>query len=210
MNTGPIIALTIVALLLVFGAIRAAYGYWVVRRDAADEWDVFCRQNNSQAKKTSRDQFISAYKQAHNPRGLAYSVAALGLGVLVTPLAVMALTFFYANVIVQEFDPNAAPAQTVAEEVRRQFRRDGPLIYSFFLFFGLIASWGGVAWLVARWYHRSDDIEFGDNLRSVRGDAPLAKVKAVRKRPKWSPLVQSDAGLVLGKARKPKKSEVEK
>ncbi|MBL4594946.1 MAG: hypothetical protein JKX99_00055 [Robiginitomaculum sp.] len=198
MNTGPLIALGLVFLLLLGGALRAAFGYWMVRRDANDEWQAFAKTNSKEARRTNQQQFVQAYTRAHNPRGLAYGTAALALAALVTPLAVMALTFIYANVIVQTPDEAAPIATTLAQEVRQQLRRDGPLVYSFFLFFGLIGSWGGVAYVVARLYHRDGVSSLGDELRTVRGDAPLPMGKPARKRPKWSPLVRSGEDLVLG------------
>ena len=202
MNTGPIIAMILVALILVAGTARTIYGYWVVRRDAEDEWGDFKRLSPKQAKKTNKQKFVATYRLAHNPRGLAYSTGALALAVLVTPLAVMVLTYFYSAVIVQEIDPNRLPSETLAEEIRRQFRRDGPLVYSFFIFFGLIGSWGAVAWVMAWFYHRGDDDEFDESLRITRGEKPLGKIKLKRKRPSWSPLVQTDDGLLLSKTGK--------
>lgn len=202
MNTGPIIAMILVALVIVIGTVRTVYGYWVVRRDADDEWQDFIRLSPKQAKKTNRQKFVATYRLAHNPRGLAYSTGALALAVLVTPLAVMLLTYFYSMVIVQEIDPNRLPSETLAEEIRRQFRRDGPLVYSFFIFFGLIGSWGTVAWVMARFYHKTDDGEFDESLRITRGEKPLGEIKLKRKRPKWSPLVQTNDGLLLSKTGK--------
>ncbi|VAW00250.1 hypothetical protein MNBD_ALPHA06-1184 [hydrothermal vent metagenome] len=199
MNTGPLIAMGLILALLASGAIRSIFGYWLVRRDAKQEWKLFQRSNAKEAFRTDEQQFIAAYCRAHSPRGLAYSTSALAVAVLVTPLAVMLLTWLYANGIVQEVDPNAPPATTVAEEVRRQFRSDGPLVYSFFLFFGLIGSWGAVAYVTARLYHRDGRFEMDEELREIRGDAPLPKGKAGRKRPKWSPLVQTNDGLALQK-----------
>jgi hypothetical protein len=199
MNTGPIVALGLVALMLLVGAIRSVYGYWSVRRDAGNEWEKIRLDQRKAAARTSEQQFLTAYKKAHSPRGLAYSTAALALAVLVTPLAVMVLTFLYAHVIVQPVDPDAPLATTVAEQVKQQFRRDGPLVYAFFLFFGLIASWGGIAYLVARRYHRDGGFGLDDELREIRGDAPLPTAKPGRKRPSWSPLVKTDKGLILDK-----------
>ncbi|PHR63178.1 MAG: hypothetical protein COA47_00760 [Robiginitomaculum sp.] len=208
MNTGPMIALGLIALILIVGIIRTLVGYWVVHRDAAEEWLVFQTNNSKQADKTSEEQFTQAYTRAHSPRGLAFATGALAVAALVTPLAVMALTFIYANVIVQEVDPNAPIATTIAEEVRRQLRTDGPLVYSFFLFFGLIGSWGGVAYVTARLFYRDDTAPIEENLRKIRGDAPLSTGKAGRKRPSWSPLVRGDAGLTLDKnLSKPKKGK---
>ncbi|MBL4617227.1 MAG: hypothetical protein JKY46_05985 [Robiginitomaculum sp.] len=202
MNTGPIIAMILVALALLAGTVRTVYGYWSVRRDADDEWQDFKRLSPKQAKKTTQQKFVTTYRLAHNPRGLAYSTGALALAVLVTPLAVMILTYFYSVVIVQEIDPNRLPSETLAEEIRRQFRRDGPLVYSFFIFFGLISSWGAVAWVMAWFYHKTDDDEFDESLRITRGEKPLGKIKLKRKRPSWSPLVQTGEGLSLNEAAK--------
>jgi len=202
MNTGPLIALTLIILIFFGGVIRAAFGYWVVRKDAENEWESLCQHYPKQAKKTTREKFTSTYRSTHNPRGLAYCTAALAIAALATPLAVMMLSLFYDQFIVQEFDPNAPAATTVAEEVRRQFHRDGPLVYSFFIFFGLIASWGAVAYFTARLYHAKANLSGNDDLRELHGLAPLEPKQPVRKRPKWSPLVKTDDGLTLGKNRK--------
>ncbi len=206
MNTGPMIALGLIFLILVAGIIRTLVSYWVVRRDATEEWLAFQTNSPKQAQKTNEEQFVQAYTRAHSPRGLAFATGALAIAALITPLAVMALTFIYANVIVQEVDPNAPIATSIAEEVRRQLRTDGPLVYSFFLFFGLIGSWGGVAYITARLYYREDEAGPESHLRKIRGDAPLPTGKVGRKRPSWSPLVRGEAGLTLDKNRsKPKK-----
>ncbi len=202
MNTGPLIASGLIILIFCVGVARVFFGYWVVRRDADEEWETFCQQNPKQAKKTTQEKFTNTYRLTHNPRGLAYSTAALAAAALITPISVMLLTLFYDQVIVQEFDPNAPAASTVAEEVRRQFRRDGPLVYSFFIFFGLIASWGAVAYVTARMFHAKDRLASHDDLREIQGLPPLESIEPVRKRPKWSPLVKGKDGLVLSKNHK--------
>ncbi len=196
MNTGPIIALSLIFAVLVFALVRVLLGYRRVRLDAGREWAFFYQHEPHNAVKTTQTIFVVKYCNAHNPRGWAYGIGTIVCAVLLTPLAVIFLGFFYMHVIAQPEVLDTAAAQTLADEIRNQFRLDGPLVYSFIIFFGLIISWVSVAYGFAFLYHRKSDMHLRQ-YRLVRGDGPLAAAKPARRRPKWSPLTKSEDGLIL-------------
>jgi len=195
MNTGPLIALALMALLFVVAALRAILGYRAVYRDAHAEWPAFQAGRPDLAKGLDRQGFIRAFVRAYGPRAALYSAVLLVLAAVLTPLFMLVLTWLYSVLIA---DPSqAAGGSDLAHEVHRQFRTDGPLVYAFFMFFGLIASWGLVAFLVARRYHGRRPGSLDDELHLERGDAPLPDARPSRSRPKWSPLVHTRDGLRL-------------
>lgn len=195
MNTGPLIALALMALLFVVAAVRAIMGYRAVHRDARAEWPVFQSGRADLVSGLDQQGFTRAFVRAHGPRAALYSAVMLVLAALLTPLFMLALTWAYTILIANP--SHVSGAGNLAHAVHRQFRTDGPLVYAFFMFFGLIASWGLVAFLVARRYHGHRPGSLDDELRRERGDAPLPDAQPARARPKWSPLVQTKDGLRL-------------
>lgn len=197
MNTGPLIAITLFALLFVVAALRAALGYRMVNRDAREEWQD-CQKNQPQRiKGLNEDQYVQAYVRAHGPRGALYSAVMLIAAAVLTPAIMLMLTALYGVLIAQPITPAGAASANLAGEVSRQFRLDGPLVYAFFLFFGLIASWAGVAFVVAHRFHRNRPGSLEDELRLARGEGELPDAPTQRQRPKWSPLVQTEDGLKM-------------
>jgi len=197
MNTGPLIAIALFALLFVVTALRAALGYRTVNRDAREEWPD-CKKNQPQLTKgLSEDQYVQAYVRAHGPRGALYGAVMLITAAILTPAIMLMLTALYGILIAEPVTTAGAASANLAGEVGRQFRLDGPLVYAFFLFFGLIASWGGVAFVVAQRFHRNRPGSLEDELRIARGEGELPDAPKQRQRPKWSPLVQTEGGLKL-------------
>ncbi len=195
MNTGPIIALLFMFALFVLAMARVGWGYYAVRRDAREEWPLFSLTKAGQAKDMNEARFVDAYVRAHGPRGLLYAAITLLAALLVTPLAVMLLTGFYAAFIAQP-DAAKAASSSFSGAVSSQLRLDGPLVYAFFLFFGLIASWGLTAFAIAWRFHRKRPGDLDDELQGLPdSDAPLPP--RARPRPKWSPLVRTKDGLKL-------------
>ncbi len=197
MNTGPLIAIVFIGLVLVLAALRAGLGYRQVRRDADEEWPDFKKTRPDLAKGLSDEAFTSAYVRAHGPRGALYGAIMLVAAVVLTPVIMLMLTGFYGVFIADSSGGTGLNGVNLTNEVRRQFQLDGPLVYAFFLFFGLIASWGAIAFIVARRFHRGRPGSLDDEIRSARGDATLPDAPLARPRPKWSPLVQTDGGLKL-------------
>ncbi len=199
MNTGPLIAIILFILLFLLASLRAGLGYLQVRRDAKEEWPDFQKVWPKRASGLSAEQFENAYVRAHGPRAPLYGAVMLLIAAVLTPVIMLLLTALYGFFIAEPINATGGPANGLASEVSRQFRLDGPLVYAFFLFFGLIASWGLVAFAVAHRFHRNRPGSLEDELRVERGEGELPEVEVKRPRPKWSPLVQTDDGLQMPK-----------
>lgn len=197
MNTGPLIAIALFVLLFVVTALRAALGYRVVHRDAREEWPDCQKNQPGLVKGLNEEQYVQAYVRAHGPRGALYGAVMLIAAAVLTPVIMLMLTALYGFLIAEPVTTTSAASAGLAGEVSRQFRLDGPLVYAFFLFFGLIASWGGVAFVVAHRFHRNRPGSLEDELRLARGEGDLPDAPKQRPRPKWSPLVQTEDGLKL-------------
>jgi len=197
MNTGPIIAIALFVLLFIAAALRAAFGYRLVHREAREEWPDYKKNRPRHAKGLSEEKYVQAYVRAHGPRGPLYGAVMLIAAAVLTPAIMLMLTALYGFLIAEPVSGSGMTAADLAGEVGRQFRLDGPLVYAFFLFFGLIASWGGVAFVVAHRFHRNRPGSLEDELRLARGEGDLPDAPIQRQRPKWSPLVQTDDGLKM-------------
>ncbi len=199
MNTGPLIAIALIALVFALAVLRAGLGYRGVRRDAAEEWPEYKKNLPHLAKGLDAIKFQHAYVRAHGPRGPLYGAVMLVAAAVLTPLIMLALTGLYGVLIAEPAGGSGLASANLANEVQRQFRRDGPLVYAFFLFFGLIASWGLIAFIVAHRFHKYRPGTLEEELRVARGEAALPDAPTARPRPKWSPLVQTEEGLKLPK-----------
>lgn len=197
MNTGPLIAIFLFILLFVLIALRAGLGYLNVRKDAREEWPLFKEARKDLTKGVNAEQFESAYVRTHGPRGALYGAVMLVTAAVLTPVIMLILTALYGILIAEPVTGTGVSSSDLAGEVGRQFRLDGPLVYAFFLFFGLIASWGLVAFFVAQRFHRLRPGSLEDELRVERGEGELPDVEVKRARPKWSPLVKTNDGLKL-------------
>jgi hypothetical protein len=197
MNTGPLIAILLFVLLFVLVALRAGLGYFNVRKDAREEWPEFKLARKDLTKGVNAEQFENAYVRAHGPRGALYGAVMLVVAAVLTPVIMLILTALYGILIAEPVTGTGISSTDLAGEVGRQFRLDGPLVYAFFLFFGLIASWGLVAFFVAQRFHRLRPGSLEDELRVERGEGDLPDVEIKRARPKWSPLVQTNDGLKM-------------
>lgn len=203
-DRGPQVALLFFAVLLLAGAVRVIFAFWRVAHDARTEWPTFRELQPTCATRVSESDFRKAYVKAHGPHGLAMALVAILLAALITPLAMMALTFIYHKFVVIPDTANLPAPENMAEEFRRQLRRDGPLVRAFFLFFGLLASWSAVAFFLAALYHRWVGEGKDSEWRAIRGldgsmnqgdaDAPAWRKKKRRARPSWSPLIETDEG----------------
>lgn len=205
-DRGPQMALLFFVLLLVAGTVRVVFAFWRVARDAGTEWPVFQHMQPGRASRVTEAEFRAAYIKAHGPHGLAVAIIAIMLAAAITPLAMMLLNFFYHKFVIIPEGTDLPPPQTITEEFQRQLRRDGPIVRSFFLFFGLLASWSVMAYLLASFYHRwvgeGKDREWR-HIRGLDGSESLGSAdmpawrkqkNPKRKRPRWSPLVETDEG----------------
>lgn len=146
---------------LVF-AIRAGLGWAQVRRDAQDDY-AFKRNNGMVPDSMSQDTYEAIYRRVYNPRGPLHVAGAMLAILVATPIAMwgfaLGLDLIY----------NLSGQSRVIEP--------GYLVWQFFLFFGMIAVWVGIAYLAARRYHRTapgslqfemdrhlyGDVDYGDS-----------------------------------------------
>jgi hypothetical protein len=121
-----------------FGSV--AYKVWLVRRESAGAWLERRETVASELEGLDEQAFRRAYFRAYGPLGAIHAYIGLALAALVTWPA---LTIFGA---LWRFGWGLA-----GEPFSFQ---PGLLMWQFFLFFALIASWALVAGAVMRRYHR--------------------------------------------------------
>ena len=126
------------ALALIF-ILRALLAWNQVRRDAQADY-AYKHANDMVPDAVNRDTYERIYRRVYGPRGPVHVTAAMVAILLITPLAMMGfeagLNLIY----------NLSGQSRVIEP--------GFLVWQFFLFFGMIAVWVGIAYLAARHYHR--------------------------------------------------------
>jgi hypothetical protein len=127
------------ALALFFGA-RTALGWVRVRGDASDDYD-YKKGQGMVPDGLPREAYERIYKRVYGPRGPAH-VAAGALAILVlTPVVMFAFEAFL-NLMY-----NLSGQSRVIEP--------GYLVWQFFIFFGLIATWVGIGYAASRRYHQT-------------------------------------------------------
>ena len=121
-------------------ALRAFIGWQQVRRDARGDFEY--KKFNGMINDTiSRETYEQIYRRVYGPRGPLHVAVAMLAILIATPLAMMG---FEAGL---DLIYNLSGQSRVIEP--------GFLVWQFFLFFGMIAVWVGIAYLVARHYHRT-------------------------------------------------------
>ena len=131
-----------VALLAVIGflyGLRAFMGYRNVSQDAVEDYD-YKQERGMLDGRVSREGHIQVYKRLHNPRSPAY-IAMTILAILVLTWPIMAILSFLLELLYQATGRN------------RVFE-PGFLVWQFSIFFAIILSWTGIAYVMARRYHR--------------------------------------------------------
>lgn len=131
-----------VALLAAIGllyGLRAFFGYRNVSQDAIDDYD-YKQERGMLDGKVSREGYIQVFKRLHNPRRPAY-IAMTILAILVLTWPIMAVLSFLLELLYQVTGRN------------RVFE-PGFLVWQFSIFFAIILSWTGIAYFMARRYHR--------------------------------------------------------
>lgn len=98
--------------------------------------------------------FARIFQRVHGPRAQVYILLALGGAIAVTPLAFSLLGLGWRLVWIATGKPESYA--------------DGTLIWQFFLFFGVIACWAGVAALFARRYHAKRPGDLDQELARAR------------------------------------------
>lgn len=133
-------ALVLMGVIALFFAARALLGWLQVRRDASADY-AYKRANGMVPDAMSREAYEQIYRRVHNPRGPLHVAGAMLAILITTPIAMLGfekgLNIMY----------NLSGQSRVIEP--------GYLVWQFFLFFGMIAVWVGIAYLAARRYHRT-------------------------------------------------------
>jgi len=132
-------ALVLMGGIALFFSLRAFLGWQQVRKDARADYD-YKRANGMVPDVMARETYEQIYRRVYNPRGPLHVAGAMVVILIATPIAMIGfeagLNFIY-NLSGQS--RNIEP---------------GFLVWQFFLFFGIIAVWVGIAYLAARRYHR--------------------------------------------------------
>ncbi|MEP3889091.1 MAG: hypothetical protein ABJN69_01415 [Hellea sp.] len=134
--------LWVVALLAVIAllyGLRAFLGYRNIERDAAEDYD-YKQEHAMLDGRISREGYIKVFKRLHNPRRPAYIATTL-LAILVLTWPIMGALSVLLELLYQETGRN------------RVFE-PGFLVWQFSIFFAIILSWTGIAYFMARRYHR--------------------------------------------------------
>jgi len=128
------------AVLAVIFGIRTVLGLRQVRRDASSDFD-YKRTNGMVPDTMDQDSYEKIYRRVYGPRGSAYVASVMLAILIITPLAMAAFGFGL------NFIYNLSGQDRVIEP--------GYLVWQFFIFFGIIAVWVGIAYVAARRYHQN-------------------------------------------------------
>ena len=132
-------ALILIGALALIFFLRALLAWAQVGRDAKADYD-YKHANDMVPDAVDRDAYEKIYRRVYGPRGPLHVAVAMASILLITPLAMAGLEAGL-NLIY-----NLSGQSRVIEP--------GFLVWHFFLFFGMIAVWVGIAYLAARRYHR--------------------------------------------------------
>ena len=124
---------------LVFG-VRTFVGWQQVRRDARADYE-YKLANGMVPDAMDRETYEQIYHRVYSPRGPLHVAGAMLAILIATPIAMLG---FEAGLNLMY---NLSGQSRVIEP--------GYLVWQFFLFFGMIAVWVGIAYLAARRYHRT-------------------------------------------------------
>jgi hypothetical protein len=133
-------ALIMMGALALFLGLRAVFGWIRVRGDARDDYD-YKKGNGMVPDALSRDEYERIYRRVYGPRGPAHAAAGALAILVLTPLAMLGFEAFL-NLIY-----NLSGQSRVIEP--------GYLVWQFFLFFGMIATWVGIGYAASRRYHQT-------------------------------------------------------
>lgn len=143
---GPV---ALVALLL---SVRALIGWAGLSREA--EADFTYRQQNEMIPPTiTQDSFVKTYRRVNGPRAVSHAAIALWAVLLATPVIAKILE------VLLDLLWKATGRSRVFEP--------GYLVWAFFIFFGLMGAWAGIAYLVARRYHATTPGRLEDELAAI-------------------------------------------
>lgn len=132
-------AVALLAFIGVVYGLRAVVGYRNISKDAAEDYD-YKQERGMLDRRVSREGYIRVFKRLHNPRNPAY-IASTILAILVLTWPIMGVLSFLLELLYQATGRN------------RVFE-PGFLVWQFSIFFAIILSWTGIAYFMARRYHR--------------------------------------------------------
>jgi len=131
-------ALVLMGVIALTFAVRALIGWQQVCRDARADYN-YKRANGMVPDVMTQETYEQIYRRVYAPRGPLHVAGAMLAILAATPLAMLGfeagLNLIY----------NLSGQSRVIEP--------GYLVWQFFLFFGMIAVWAGIAYLAARRYH---------------------------------------------------------
>ena len=132
-------ALVLMGGIALFFAVRALLSWRQVRRDAQADY-AYKQSNGMVPNSMTQGAYEAIYRRVYSPRGPLHVAGAMLAILIATPIAMwgfaLGLNLIY----------NLSGQNRVIEP--------GYLVWQFFLFFGIIAVWVGIAYLAARRYHR--------------------------------------------------------
>jgi len=131
-------ALALLSAIGLFYAMRAFFGFRAVARDAEEDYD-YKQERNMLDGRLSREGYIKVFKRLHNPRRPAYIATAI-FSILILTWPIMAILSVLLEQLYQFTD-------------RSRVFEPGFLVWQFCIFFGVIFSWTGIAYFIARRYH---------------------------------------------------------
>ena len=124
----------------VFG-VRALWAWLQVRSDARADYD-YKRAEGMVPDAMDRETYELIYRRVYSPRGPLHIAGAMLAILVITPIAMIG------------FEAGLNLAYNLSGQSR--VIEPGFLVWQFFLFFGMIAVWVGIAYSAARRYHRSE------------------------------------------------------
>jgi len=131
-------AIVLLALIGGFYALQAYLGFRNVAQDAEGDYD-YKQERSMLDGRLSRESYIKVFKRLHNPRRPAYIAATIFL-IIVLTLPIMAVL----SVLLEQLYQFTG---------RNRVFEPGFLVWQFCIFFGVIFSWTGIAYFMARRYH---------------------------------------------------------
>lgn len=131
--------LGLLALIATFHSVKAVLGYLAVAKDAESDYQ-YKTERAMVPMKLPKESYLAIYKRVNNPRGSAYVAGGLWAILLTTPILFFVLGWILNAIY------NLSGQNRVIEP--------GYLVWQFMLFFLVVMIWAGIAYAVARHYHR--------------------------------------------------------
>ena len=148
-----ILVLAISIIFVLVWAAQTALKWVGAKRDAGAAWRDLQAGDAKAAGKLGETDFRRLYMRVHGPRGALYLFAALAAVLVVSPLALALLSGVWRGI----WHVSGRP----------EYFAEGYLLWQFYMFFGLVASWVWVSAVVARRYHQNAPLSLDDELKKV-------------------------------------------